>query len=183
MTTLRRGILSTLVEGLAVGLAGTQALDWVSILIYDRQKRSTWLAENAARRGLHAYERALDQMTRAMGVKLNRRQLGKWSWRFHKSFGFASGVGYMALRRRYPQVGVGWGLAFGAAFFVLADELMMPLAGWTPGPRAFSWKVHARGAASHIAYGVAAETTARLVDKIAARRLPRSGVIGDAELV
>jgi Protein of unknown function (DUF1440) len=179
MTSSRRGILSTIVEGLAVGLAGTQALDWLSILLYDREKRTTWLAENVARGGLHAYERALDKTTRG---KLSRRQLKTWGWRFHKTFGITSGIGYVALRRRYPQVGIGYGLAFGATFFLLVDELLMPLAGFTPGPRAFSWKVHARGAVSHVAYGVAAEATARLLDRLAARRLPRD-IIGDAELV
>ena len=44
----------------------------------------------------------------------------------------------------------------------------MPLLRWTPGPRAFSWKVHARGAASHLAYGVAAEVAARIIDRVAA---------------
>jgi len=47
---------------------------------------------------------------------------------------------------------------------VVVDELMMPLSRLTPGPRAFSWKVHARGAAAHLAYGVAAETAARLLE-------------------
>jgi len=41
---------------------------------------------------------------------------------------------------------------------------MMPLLRLTPGPLAFSWKVHARGAAAHLAYGVGAEATARLLD-------------------
>jgi putative membrane protein len=160
----RSGILSLLAEGAVVGLAATQALDWLSIFIYKREDPRLRADENLVRGGLHAYERGLDQMTRAAGKPLDNDQLRTWGWRFHKSFGIASGILYLALRRRFPRIGAGWGLAAGGAFFVLMDEVAMPLLGWTPGPRAFSWKVHARGAASHVAYGVAAETVARVLE-------------------
>jgi hypothetical protein len=62
-------------------------------------------------------------------------------------------------------VRAGRGLAFGAAFFLIVDELLTLLLKLSPGPRAFSWKVHARGAASHAAYGLAAEAAARLVQR------------------
>ena len=97
------------------------------------------------------------------GANLSDRQIGRWGWRFHKVFGLLGGPAYLALRRRFPAMRWGGGLAFGALFFLVVDELMVPLAGLTPGPRAFSWKVHARGAAAHLAYGVAAEMSARLL--------------------
>ena len=79
-------------------------------------------------------------------------------------FGLLGGPAYLALRRRFPALRWGCGLGFGAVFFLAVDELLVPLTGLTPGPRAFSWKVHARGAAAHLAYGVAAEGAARLLD-------------------
>lgn len=139
--------------------------------MYERESPRLRAAENRARGGRHAYERGLMNMTRALGVKLDNGQIRKWGWRFHKGFGWSGGLTYLALRRRYPKLGLGWGLAFGTAFFLLVDELMMPLFGWTPGPRAFSWKVHARGAASHLAYGVTAETVARLLERERDRQL------------
>jgi uncharacterized membrane protein YagU involved in acid resistance len=72
------------------------------------------------------------------------------------------------MRRRNPRIGAGMGLLFGAAFFLFGDEILVPLMRWTPGPRAFSWKVHARGAAAHVAYGVAAEAMARVLDRASA---------------
>jgi len=157
-----RGIL----RGVVVGLCATQALDWLSMALYRGESRRARKRENAARGHRHAYERAVEMTARRFGQRLSDRQIGTWGWRFHKVFGVAGGPAYLALRRRFPGLRWGSGLAFGAAFFLVVDELLVPLARLTPGPRAFSWKVHARGAAAHLAYGVAAETTARLLDRV-----------------
>jgi hypothetical protein len=161
----RHGFISTFLQGLAIGACATQALDWLSTFIYEKEDRATRLAENRARGGLHAYEVGADRLARVAGRRLTRSQIARWGWRLHKAFGILGGVGYAALRGRSRRLGWGYGLGFGTAFFVVADELMMPLLRLTPGPRAFSWKVHARGAAAHIAYGLAAETTARALDR------------------
>ena len=158
------------VEGAIVGFCATQALDVVSTAIYEREGRRARFVENATRGGLHAYERAIARMGHTLGLGLSRRQAKTWGWRFHKTFGLLGGVGYVALRRRWPRLGRWGGLAFGAAFFAIADELMMPLLGLTPGPRKFSWRVHARGAIAHVLYGVAAETAARVLESSASAR-------------
>lgn len=158
------GSASGLLRGLVVGLCATQALDWLSIALYEGESRKTRRKENAVRGQRHAYERAVEMMAQRLGGRLSDQQIGTWGWRFHKVFGLLGGPAYLALRRRFPGLRWGSGLAFGAVFFLVVDELMVPLTGLTPGPRAFSWKVHARGAAAHLAYGVAAETTARLLD-------------------
>jgi putative membrane protein len=156
------------VKGLLVGWAATKALDAVSIALYENEDRRTRIAENAVRHNKHAYERAVVQIAGLAGKSLSRGERKRLGWQFHKLTGVLTGLQYIALRRRSPRVGAGMGLLFGAAFFLLMDELFVPLMGWTPGPRAFSWKVHARGAAAHIAYGVAAEATARLLDRAGA---------------
>ncbi len=155
-----------LLRGLVVGLCATQALDWLSIALYRAESRKTRARENGARGNRHAYERAVEMMAQRFGRRLSDRQIGRWGWRFHKVFGVAAGPAYLALRRRWPSVRWGCGLAFGAAFFLVVDELLVPVARLTPGPSAFGWKVHARGAAAHLAYGVAAEATARLLDRV-----------------
>lgn len=172
--TLARILEKPLVKGALLGLAGGAALDALSIAIYQNEDLSTRIAEDAARKNRHAYEVAVSQIAGVFGKRLSRRQEKTLGWRFHQGFGLLGGIGYAALRRRNKRVGVGMGLAFGAVFFLIADELLMPLLGWTPGPGKFSWKVHARGAVSHVAYGVAAETTARLLDRAVAKG-PGSG--------
>ncbi len=161
---LARWIDSPFLKGAAIGYVASKALDSVSIALYDREGQSARDAENAARGYRHVYEVAVDQMARVAGKQLDREEQQIWGWRFHELTGILGGLAYAAMRRRNPRVGAGMGLLFGAGFFLVMDELMMPLLRWSPGPRAFSWKVHARGAAAHIAYGVAAEATARALD-------------------
>jgi putative membrane protein len=169
---LGRVLDSLPVKGLLVGLAASKALDAVSIALYENEDRRTRWAENRARHHRHAYERAVEQMAGVAGKSLNRRQRKVYGWKFHQLFGLLGGVQYVAARKRSPRIGAGMGLLFGTAFFVLMDELLVPLLRWTPGPRAFSWKVHARGAAAHLAYGVAAEAAARVLDRAAAATAP-----------
>jgi len=167
-STLARIVDSSFVRGAAIGYVASKVLDSVSVALYDREAPATRDAENAARGYRHVYEVAVDQLARAAGKELDREQQQIWGWRFHQTFGVLTGLAYAALRRKKPGIGAGMGLVFGAGFFLFADELLMPLLRWSPGPRAFSWKVHARGAAAHIAYGVAAEATARALDRAAA---------------
>jgi hypothetical protein len=159
-------------HGLLAGLAGTEALDAVSTWLYEAESPWDRFREDA-RRYDHAYERAVDRIAARFGRRLSHREKKVWGWRFHKAFGFAGGLLYVALRRRYPVIARGNGLVFGAAFFLFIDELLLPVAGLTPGPRAFDLKVHGRGAVSHLAWGVAAETALRVVErfqkKLAAR--------------
>jgi putative membrane protein len=147
--------------GLVAGVCATQALDWLSTVIYEGQDRRSRRAEDRARGHRHAYEVAVEGLARRLGMAPSRKQVARWGWRFHKVFGFLGGPAYLRLRRVFPRLTWGWGLAFGAAFFVVVDELLVPALRLSPGPRAFSWKVHARGAAAHVAYGVAAEAAAR----------------------
>jgi hypothetical protein len=153
------------VQGAIVGMVATQALDIISTLIYEREDRRTFFNENRARHFTQAYEVAVSRVAHAFGRRLSRREAQIWGWRFHKAFGAFGGVQYMAARRKRPSVGNFGGLGFGTAFFAVVDELLMPLLKLTPGPQKFSWKVHARGAISHIAYGVAAELTARGLER------------------
>jgi putative membrane protein len=160
---------SLVTHGFLAGLAGTQALDAVSTWLYEAESPLDRFRENNTRGFLHAYERAVGRIAERFGKRLSRKEKQVWGWRFHKAFGFGGGLLYVALRRRFPVVARGNGLAFGAAFFLLVDELLMPATGLTPGPRAFAAKVHARGAVSHIAWGVAAETAIRLAERFQKR--------------
>ncbi len=166
-TVLRAIARSPLLRGLLVGAAATEALDLVSVVMYEKESRFLRFRENRTRHFKHAYERAVSNFANKLGRPLTRKEMHVWGWRFHKAFGTGTGLLYAALRKRYPRVGAGAGLAFGAAFFLVVDELMMPLQGWTPGPQAFSWKVHARGAVAHVAYGVAAELAWRSLAALA----------------
>lgn len=173
-----KSVGKTLAEGFLVGFLATQALDWLSTWLYERESETEQIRENEARSGLAAYEVAVDQLSRKMGVPLQKKDLRVWGWRLHKLLGWSGGVQYVVLRRLNPKLGAGFGLVFGSIFFILVDEVLVPALRLTPGPRAFSWKVHARGALSHLIYGATAEATARAFEGLSRKRptleLPRS---------
>lgn len=79
----------------------------------------------------------------------------------HYAFGTATGGLYGALAEVSPQVTMGAGLPFGAAFWLLADEVAVPLLRLSKGPTAYPVSTHAYALASHLVYGVTAEYTRR----------------------
>lgn len=161
----RKPRVGSILGGVLVGVAATQALDWLSIALYEGEDEETREIEDAARGHHHAYEVAMDRLAQKLGLTLSDEALRRWAWRVHKAFGVMGGMGYAAMRKQAPAVAAGAGTAFGAAFFLLVDELLVPGFGLTPGPESFPWKTHARGAVSHLAYGVAAELTARALER------------------
>lgn len=56
-----------------------------------------------------------------------------------------------------PQVTVGVGLPFGAAFWLVVDEGAVPLLGLSKGPRACPLSTHAYALSSHFVFGLTAE--------------------------
>ena len=84
----------------------------------------------------------------------------------HYAFGAASGGLYGALAELSPQVTMGAGLPFGAAFWLIADEISVPLLGLSKGPTAYPVSTHVYSLASHLVYGVTAEYTRRALRQV-----------------
>ena len=81
----------------------------------------------------------------------------------HYAFGTMSGGLYGALAEVTPQVTTGAGVPFGAAFWLLADEISMPLMGLSKGPTEYPVSTHAYALASHLVYGATAELSRRAI--------------------
>jgi hypothetical protein len=79
----------------------------------------------------------------------------------HYAFGAASGALYGALAEVAPHVTAGAGVPFGAAFWLIADEVTVPLLGLSKGPTEYPVSTHAYALASHLVYGATAEFTRR----------------------
>ena len=79
----------------------------------------------------------------------------------HYAFAVASGGLYGALAEVVPQVTTTAGLPFGAAFWLLADEVSVPLLGLSKGPTEYPVSTHVYSLASHIVYGVSTELSRR----------------------
>ena len=81
----------------------------------------------------------------------------------HYAFGTAVGGLYGAVAELSPEVTMGAGLPFGAAFWLVADETAVPLLGLAKGPTEYPVSTHVYAFASHLVYGATAEVVRRAV--------------------
>jgi len=84
----------------------------------------------------------------------------------HYAFGAASGGLYGALAEVSPQVTSAAGLPFGAAFWLIADEISVPLLGLSRGPTAYPVSTHVYAFASHLVYGLTTELSRRALRQV-----------------
>jgi hypothetical protein len=152
--------------GAAAGLLATWAMGRVTTWLYEREGEDARRREDRARGGRSSYENAAQKMAGLLGKELSDDQRTRFSSGLHWLLGATAGAAYGATRRKLPVLDVGRGLAFGTAFWALADEAAVPLLGLTPGPRAFPWQTHARGLAGHLAYGVVAHTALDAAERV-----------------
>jgi hypothetical protein len=154
-------------RGALAGAVGWWAMDRVLRFCYDHQDPAARRAEDAARGGVPALEVAAERGAARADVSLSPRQRQAGGVALQWTFGVGAGVLYAALRRRFPAVGAGRGLAYGAAFSLVVDEGATPLLGFAPGPRAFPWQTHARGLLGHLVFGAVADAALRTLDPAA----------------
>lgn len=84
----------------------------------------------------------------------------------HYAFGTVSGGLYGALAEVSPRVTTAAGVPFGAAFWLLADEVTVPLLGLSKGPAEYPVSTHASALASHLVYGLTTELSRRALRQI-----------------
>jgi putative membrane protein len=84
----------------------------------------------------------------------------------HYAFGTATGGLYGALAEVTPQVTTAAGLPFGAAFWLIADEVSVPMLGLSKGPTEYPVSTHVYALASHLVYGVTAEFSRRALRQV-----------------
>lgn len=101
------------------------------------------------------------------GTLLNR-QLTKEEKRIagpvvHYAFGAITGAAYGAAAELEPGVTKGYGLAFGTALWLGADEVTVPAVGLSKPPTEYPPSVHAYALASHLVYAMTADVVRRTV--------------------
>ena len=81
----------------------------------------------------------------------------------HYAFGALTGAFYGALSELEPGAAAGAGLPFGAAVWLIADEMGVPLAGFAGPPNEYPLARHASALGSHLAFGLTLEAVRRLL--------------------
>ena len=156
-----------LLKGAIAGAVATWALDLVTTWMYQREPARARQQEDRARHGLTAYEAAAERVGHLLGRQLTKDERRRLGLAIHWLLGIGAGAAYGALGRRIPGVRRGGGGAFGTAFWATVDEALVSLLGLTPPPKAFPWETHARGFTGHVAFGIVADRTLRILDAVA----------------
>ena len=81
----------------------------------------------------------------------------------HYAFGALTGAFYGALSELEPGAAAAAGLPFGAAVWLIADEMGVPLAGFAGPPTEYPLARHASALGSHLAFGLTLEAVRRLL--------------------
>jgi putative membrane protein len=81
----------------------------------------------------------------------------------HYVFGTAMGALYGAVVEVAPAAKRAWGLPFGAALWLGADEIAVPATGLSGPPTDSPVSTHASALAAHLVYGATADAVRRLV--------------------
>jgi hypothetical protein len=98
-----------------------------------------------------------------IGRTLNDDELSIAAPAVHYAFGSAMGALYGMAVENAPVVRAGSGSAFGAAVWIGADEIAMPMLGLESPDNDRTFELHAQSFASHIVYGVTTELVRRAI--------------------
>jgi putative membrane protein len=101
---------------------------------------------------------------RLLGLELAEREKKEMAGAIvHYAFGVATGGIYGAIAELKPATTAGAGLPFGAAVWLVADEIIVPALGLAKPPTAYLLSTHAYSIASHLVYGLTTEIVRREV--------------------
>lgn len=158
--------LPDLVKGAIAGMAGTLALDAVTWFMWDREDPRTLQQERQARpEGLDPAHFVASKVARAVGTELTPKQPHAAGIASHFAIGVVPAALYGVARTYIPQVRMGRGLFYGLTLFLVQDEGVNSIAGFSGGPTEYPWQAHTRGLVGHLVYGVVTDATLDLLDR------------------
>jgi hypothetical protein len=98
-----------------------------------------------------------------LGRSLSKKEKKSAGPVVHYAFGSLVGAVYGAATEVLPVSRKWFGLPYGAALFVAADEIAVPAFGLSKAPREVPMSMHVYGLMSHLIYGVSLEIVRRCV--------------------
>jgi putative membrane protein len=164
-------------KGAAAGLVGGLVASWV---MNEFQTGLSKAAEAGAARNADSGDRtessppqgesedATMKAAEAISETLADRRLTKEQKKtagpiVHYTFGSSVGAVYGALAEVTAPMPTWWGLPFGAAVWVGADEVAVPAFGLSKSPLEYPASTHASALAAHLVYGVTTDVVRRVV--------------------
>jgi putative membrane protein len=166
-----------LLAGLAGGLAGSWTMNQFQAIWtrrqygFDRPHGAQSLQQGnpknpalslPAGRNEDATERVAEIASRLLSRRhLSRREKRVGGAIVHYLFGVSAGAMYGIAAERVSSITVGGGLLFGALFWLLVDEGIIPLLRLSKSPKSYPVSTHACALASHLVYGITTELVRR----------------------
>lgn len=98
--------------------------------------------------------------------KLTKKEKGPAGEAVHYAMGATSGLIYGAAAEIAPMTTLGAGMPFGAAVWLVADDVVVPALGLSKSPTAYPLSTHAYALSSHFVYGLATDVVRRAVLRI-----------------
>jgi hypothetical protein len=100
-----------------------------------------------------------------VGRELSEDELEVAAPMMHYAFGSTMGAIYGAFVEEAPWAAAGAGSAYGALVWVGADEVAMPVIGWSR-PQTYPLESHLQSLTAHLVFGVASEISRRAVRRL-----------------
>lgn len=151
--------------GAAAGLLAS----WVMNRIYglwSRMSSDREQPEQSSERGVNTDPATIAMINKLSQRFLSRELTGKRANVVdligHYIIGAAGGVFYGVVSETMPELRAGTGAGFGTAFFLLGEEIAVPVLGLSPKPWRIPARNHAVGFLAHLVYGVTTELSRRL---------------------
>lgn len=158
-----RGLLA----GLVAGAIASWSMNQFQVLWSKASERfqddSTQQQGQSQQESEDSTMKAGDKLSRSLLDRpLNKEEKKKAGPLVHYAFGSAMGAAYGAVAELRPRtVTLGFGTAFGAVLFALADEIAVPAFGLSGKPTETPLSSHLYGLASHLLYGATVEGVRR----------------------
>ncbi len=159
-----KGAFVGLVAGLAATFVMTEYQNLLNAMAEDEEKKKS---KNKKEEKEPATVKAAAMISEgAFDHKLTKKEKEIAGPAMHYAMGATSGAIYGIASELAPVTTAGAGLPFGAAVWVLADDLAVPALGLSKSPTEYPLSTHAYALSSHLVYGLATDLTRRLLLKI-----------------
>lgn len=162
-------LINDVLIGAIGGVIGTVVLERISLALYERESPEAKKSEDELRTEgdppLQLAKRISDDVLR---LNLPEAKKKKLALGIHYAFGAMAGALYGALQPRVPFLSAGLGTLFGTGFWLLGDEIGMPVMGLSKPSQDYPWQTHARAWAAHVGYGATVVGTYKILNRLAA---------------
>lgn len=158
-SNILKGLAAGFISGLAATWVMTQFQNAVSPLMKsnDKEKKQKEESENATVKTASMISESI------FDHELEKSEKQFAGNAVHYGFGTTVGALYGVTAEILPVASKGYGLPFGTALFIGADEIAVPALGFAVSQTETPLSTHAYGLASHLVYGLTAEMVRRAV--------------------